>query len=46
MVHDAEHRGLEDLGFDKRTFHDDDRLVREHDLAFTHCIYLSGELHG
>ena len=45
MVHYAEHWGLQNLGFDKRAFHYDDRLIRESNLSLSHCIDVAGEFH-
>ena len=45
MVHYAEHRSLQYLSLDKRTFDNDDRLVRECYFTFSHRIDGSGELH-
>ena len=45
VVHDAEHRCLQHLRFDQRTFHYDDRLVREYDLSLSHRIDVACEFH-
>ncbi len=44
MVHYAEEGSLQDLRFDQRGLHRDDRLVRESDLAFAHRIDIACEL--
>lgn len=44
MVHYAEEGSLQNLRFDQRGLHRDDRLVRERYLAFAHRIDIAGEL--
>lgn len=46
MVHDAEERSLQNLCFDQRSLHRDDRLVGEGDLALAHRVDVAGELQG
>jgi len=46
VVHDAEHRCLQNLGLDERCFHDDYRFVRKGDFAFSHRVDIAGELHA
>ena len=45
VIHDAEHRCLQDLCLDERSFYYDYRLVGEDDLTFAHRIDVSCELH-
>ena len=45
VVHDAEQRGFEHLGLDKRSLDNHDRLVREGYLTFTHRVHVAGESH-
>ena len=46
MVHNAKHRSLKDLRLDKRSFHCDNRLIRECYFTFPHGIYIASELHA
>ena len=45
VIHDAEHRCLQDLRLDQRSFYYDYRLVGEGDLTFAHRVDVACELH-
>ena len=46
VVHYAEHRRFKYLSLDQRSFHNDDRLVREGYLALSHSIDIPCEFHS